>query len=244
MSKSDVRWRTKVSSSWKEPGSSSFSTRSRAVSLPLSCCFSTACSEAEWTAASRSSCSWASFSSYVSGTFWRMRAGIVRRIESRPRVLGPTMPRVSLTALLLAAWCLAAPCGTAAYTPREHALYGDGPSGRYLLGSGWRTRADQHNTGLREGWQRPGHGAGFRRVTIPNCFNARDHTAAGERSRVQWYRERFNLPDSSGATGWRIRFESVNVRADVWLNGRRLGSHVGAHLPFELDARGARRGGN
>ena len=29
--KSVVRWRTKVSSSWKEPGSSSFSTRSRAV---------------------------------------------------------------------------------------------------------------------------------------------------------------------------------------------------------------------
>jgi beta-glucuronidase len=154
------------------------------------------------------------------------------------------MPRVSLTALLLAAWCLAAPAGAAAYTPREHALYGDGPSGRYLLDSGWSTRADQHNIGLREGWQRPGHGAGFRRVSIPNCFNARDHTAAGERSRVQWYRERFNLPDSSGATGWRIRFESVNVRADVWLNGHRLGSHVGAHLPFELDARGARRGVN
>src|SRR6185312_1027064 len=63
-------------SSWKEPGSSSFSTRSRAVSLPFSCCFSTAFSEAEWIAASRSSWSWASFSSYVSGTFCRLiRAG-------------------------------------------------------------------------------------------------------------------------------------------------------------------------
>jgi hypothetical protein len=31
MSKSVVRWRTNVSSSWKEPGSSSFSTRSRAL---------------------------------------------------------------------------------------------------------------------------------------------------------------------------------------------------------------------
>src|SRR3954468_5641717 len=71
MSKSNVRWRTNVSSSWKVPGSSSFSTRSRAVSLPFSCCFSTAFSEAEWIAASRSSWSRASFSSYVSGTFWR-----------------------------------------------------------------------------------------------------------------------------------------------------------------------------
>ena len=62
MSKSYVRWRTNVSSSWKEPGSSSFSTRSRAVYLPRACCFSSA-SGAECSAASRSSCSWASFSS-------------------------------------------------------------------------------------------------------------------------------------------------------------------------------------
>ncbi|CAA9482488.1 MAG: hypothetical protein AVDCRST_MAG12-1594 [uncultured Rubrobacteraceae bacterium] len=62
MSKSCVRWRTKVSSSLKEPGSSSFSMRSRAVYLPLACCFSSASGE-EWAARSRSSSSWASFSS-------------------------------------------------------------------------------------------------------------------------------------------------------------------------------------
>jgi hypothetical protein len=50
MSNSKVRWRTKESSSWNEPGSSSFSIRSRAVSLPLLCCFSTAASVPAWTA--------------------------------------------------------------------------------------------------------------------------------------------------------------------------------------------------
>ena len=64
MSKSYVRWRTKVSSSWKEPGSSSFSIRSRAVYLPFACCFSTASlGSRRGAAASRSSWSWASFSS-------------------------------------------------------------------------------------------------------------------------------------------------------------------------------------
>ena len=62
MSKSAVRWRTNVSSSSNEPGSSSFSIRSRAVSLPLACCFSSACGLV-WAACSRSSWSWASFSS-------------------------------------------------------------------------------------------------------------------------------------------------------------------------------------
>ena len=63
MSKSYVRWRTNVSSSWNEPGSSSFSIRSRAVYLPFACCFSTAAAEAEWIASSRSSWSWPSSSS-------------------------------------------------------------------------------------------------------------------------------------------------------------------------------------
>ena len=62
MSKSLVRWRTNVSSSSNEPGSSSLSIRSRAVSLPRSCCFSSACGFV-WMACSRSCWSWASFSS-------------------------------------------------------------------------------------------------------------------------------------------------------------------------------------
>jgi beta-glucuronidase len=31
-----------------------------------------------------------------------------------------------------------------------------------------------------------------------------------------------------------VRFESVNYRSKVWLNGRPIGSHKGAYLPFEL----------
>ncbi len=62
MSKSAVRWRTNVSSSWNEPGSSSFSTRSRAVILPLACCFSSA-SGLVCAACMRSSSSCCSFSS-------------------------------------------------------------------------------------------------------------------------------------------------------------------------------------
>src|SRR3954471_18635973 len=74
ISKSCVRWRTNVSSSWNEPGSSSLSMRSRAVSLPRSCCFSTAASEPAW-AASRSSLSCSTFSSYVSGFLARLISG-------------------------------------------------------------------------------------------------------------------------------------------------------------------------
>src|SRR5919198_3396855 len=146
-------------------------------------------------------------------------------------------------AFLLAACALALAPPAHAYIPRQQALFEDGPSGRYLLDQGWSTRADPHNRGLRQHWERRAARAGFRSVSVPNAFNARDHTARGERSRVQWYRESFLLPGAKSASGWRIRFESVNVRATVWLNGRELGSHVGADLPFELNAGGAVRNG-
>ena len=33
---------------------------------------------------------------------------------------------------------------------------------------------------------------------------------------------------------WIVRFESVNYDATVWLNGRKIGHHDVAYLPFEL----------
>jgi beta-glucuronidase len=117
-----------------------------------------------------------------------------------------------------------------AYTPTEHALYQDGPSGRFLLDRGWSTARAKSGP--------------WRAVSIPNAFNAREFTKRGELSRVQWYRERFSLPSDAGATSWRIRFEDVNTSATVWLNGKRIGQHTGAHIAFELPGQGIRSGQN
>jgi beta-glucuronidase len=140
-----------------------------------------------------------------------------------------TTMRAPLIASVTAALLLT-PAAAHAYTPREHPLYTDGPSGRYLLNEGWSTGRAR--------------GGSFHPVSIPNAFNARRFNPRGERSWVQWYRERFTLPQAPGATGWRIRFESVSTSAEVWLNGHRLGAHTGAHVPFELPAKGVRRGAN
>jgi beta-glucuronidase len=136
--------------------------------------------------------------------------------------------RAAVIAAVLAA--IALPASAHAYTPTQRGLYTDGPSGRYLLDQGWSTARAR--------------GGPWRGVSIPNAFNARDFSRSGERSRVQWYRERFTLPSDAGATAWRIRFESVNTSATVWLNGNEIGSHTGAHLAFELPARGIRSGEN
>ncbi len=37
---------------------------------------------------------------------------------------------------------------------------------------------------------------------------------------VGWYRKDFRFPSNSGSLSWVVRFESVNYRSQVWLNGR------------------------
>ena len=118
--------------------------------------------------------------------------------------------------------------------PAERSLYADAPNGMFLLEREWTSRSDPRNAGLRQGWERPGHTAGFRPTTVPNAFNARDLSRRGFRGGVHWYRLRFAPPALNDVSEWRLRFESVNAHATVWLNGSVLGSHRGAWLPWEL----------
>ena len=53
-------------------------------------------------------------------------------------------------------------------------------------------------------------------------------------ARVGWYRKDFRLPSTAKRLMWTARFESVNYKVTIWLNGRFLGTHKGAYLPFEL----------
>jgi beta-glucuronidase len=95
----------------------------------------------------------------------------------------------------------------------------------------WDLRFDPQNE---EAWH-----TGFtdaRPVAVPASWNeqfedGRDYLG------VAWYQTMFTVP-----WGWqtenhdiRLRFESVNYLAEVWLNGVRLGAHEGGHLPFEFD---------
>ncbi len=136
--------------------------------------------------------------------------------------------------------------------PTPGAWYRDGQSGRYLLGGAWLYRADTGDVGLAQGWWRDVASTdGWSAVTIPNAYNAGDFSQASMNGYVGWYRRDFTLPANAFASyvgkadrHWIVRFESVNYRATVWLNGREIGSHAGAYLPFEFDLKGLRPGVN
>jgi beta-glucuronidase len=52
---------------------------------------------------------------------------------------------------------------------------------------------------------------------------------------VAWYETRCALPRLAESESLRLRVEAADHRADVWLNGRHIGSHDGGFLPFEMD---------
>jgi beta-glucuronidase len=151
----------------------------------------------------------------------------------------------ALVAALLVLACAAvlAPAAHAADTPSARTLYADGPQGRYLLDGPWLFRQDAFGVGLHDHWERQSTRAGWTPTTVPNAWNAADDSQASMRGSVGWYRKEFRLPTRAGGLAWVLRFESVNYRATVWLNGRLIGRHAGAYLPFELTLRALKRRG-
>lgn len=169
----------------------------------------------------------------------------VRRMRPRLHIAG-----VSLCTVMLALCGVAASSAGAATpkpkgpaVPSARTLYQDGPNGMYLLEGPWLYRSDPGDVGLAQGFQRQVDNKGWTETHVPNAFNAGDYSQRSMDGSIGWYRKDFTLP-SAHAFRWAIRFESANYRAQVWLNGKEIGKHEGAYLPFEEVTGVAHRGVN
>ena len=166
------------------------------------------------------------------------------RMRAALRLIAAPASRRALVTAALALVALALPgAAAAADKPSARTLYYEGSSGRYLMDGQWLFRLDPGNTGLGRGWNRSRSRAGWSSVKVPNVWNLGDDSPASMIGGVGWYRKDFSLPEASRALAWAVRFESVNYRSRVWLNGRRVGSNRGAYIPFELRLSGLKRRG-
>ena len=106
------------------------------------------------------------------------------------------------------------------------------------LNGRWDFRFDAQDQGLRDGWEKP-DAAGFdRKIVVPFPWESElsgIHQVKGA-PKVGWYRRRFAVPKEFPADHrvW-LRFEAVDWRADVWVDGRKVGEHEGGYTPFALD---------
>jgi beta-glucuronidase len=149
-----------------------------------------------------------------------------------------------LSLALLGAVLLAVPAhAAAAERPTGEKLYTDGYDDRLLLGGQWLLKEDRLDVGQQRHYERQRSTAGWRPITVPNAWNAGDDSNESMVGGVAYYRKDFILPGSPNAV-WIVRFESVNYRATVYLNGKQIGEHTGAYLPWELPLRGVKRGVN
>ena len=156
-----------------------------------------------------------------------------------------TLPLVTVLCVLTVA--MLAPAPAAGQLPdglSTQLTIQDGPGGRYQMGGEWLFRRDTADEGvLRRFFRHRGRG-GWNPVQVPHAWNAQDESNDSMNGDIVWYRKDFRLPSSSSALDWIVRFQNVRYHAQVWLNGRPIGGHSGAYLPWELKLSGLRKGVN
>ena len=128
---------------------------------------------------------------------------------------------IAAVALVVAA-CAGPPAARPGASPGAEAS----PRERVPIASEWRFRASDDLAGA----EAPGFDDGaWAAVTVP-------HTWGPEPRRNAWYRARFAIEAPDPDRRVYVSFEGVATRADVYVNGRHLGRHLGAYTAFTFDA--------
>jgi beta-galactosidase len=123
--------------------------------------------------------------------------------------------------------------GAQAVEPEEFAKSGDRAAPyNILLRDGWEFRTDPGGTTAPDG---AFEGAdGWEPVQVPHTWQSlgRLPNYVG----IAWYRIRFEAPPAWASQHVRIEFEAVNHTAQVFLNGKSIGEHVGkGYTAFTFD---------
>ncbi|HVR43733.1 MAG TPA: glycoside hydrolase family 2 TIM barrel-domain containing protein [Thermoanaerobaculia bacterium] len=130
------------------------------------------------------------------------------------------MRALVLASLLLAVLPFA---GEAAAHPRIHTTINDS----------WR-----YAPGAIEGAERPGFDdSAWERIHLPHTWNRDDafDEAPGYRRGAGWYRRALPLDPAVRGKRLFLYFEGANQVADVWVNGRAAGTHVGGYTAFAFE---------
>jgi hypothetical protein len=107
------------------------------------------------------------------------------------------------------------------------------------LESGWQLLIDKDGT-LKA--SDTGGASGWRDVRVGLSWNAqfadlRDYMG------VAWYRTKFDRPDLSGGRRALLRFGACDYFAEVFVNGKSVGTHEGGYTPFVFDVTDALKSG-
>ncbi len=114
--------------------------------------------------------------------------------------------------------------GTFDHTDRE----------RMDLNGSWGFRTDPDRIGLRKKWYKKDRSS--EKMTVPSCFNPVNSQLTDYKGTV-WYWKNFdlNIKKDSISEIYRLCFEGILLRGEVWLNGRHLGYFEGGYTGIYFD---------
>lgn len=103
------------------------------------------------------------------------------------------------------------------------------------LDGDWQFAFDDTNAGLDEGWYRMDHSFSMS-ITVPFCYQSEMSGIGGDDIHpILWYRRAFTIPEDMRGKRVLLRFGAVDYACQVYVNGRRMGAHIGGYTPFALD---------
>ena len=137
--------------------------------------------------------------------------------------------RIWLTTMMLLVWF-----GPTMNVASARAVTWPDPREAIDLNGPWKATLDAEDKGEREGYFKPDFVTqGWKDVNVPASFA----NVAPEIDRyegVGWFRRTFRVPAKWRDKRMALRFEGVNHRCKVWINGRLVGENPDAFLGFEL----------
>ncbi len=71
-------------------------------------------------------------------------------------------------------------------------------------------------------------------LRVPGDWNSQDEKLFFYEGTL-WYKKSFHIPDYQPEKRYYLHFGAVNYRADVYVNGKKLGTHKGGFTPFNFE---------
>jgi beta-galactosidase len=108
------------------------------------------------------------------------------------------------------------------------------PRQRVDLNAGWSFLPGDEPLAIQRGFD----DSHWQKVDLPHTWNAQDGQDGGANYRrgAGWYRRTLTLDRPLKARRLYLQFDGASLAADVYVNGRHLGTHVGGFARFRFDA--------
>ncbi|GAA4942313.1 hypothetical protein GCM10023224_25830 [Streptomonospora halophila] len=180
--------------------------------------------------------------------------------EPRPRLRGgrrrsPLTALVAAAAALLMPLTLASPAQAAEWEPQEPPLTtpwtddvsADNALPEYprpqMVREEWRNLNGEWEWAPAQEGEKPPFGESLdRTILVPYPVESALSGIAEDTDRM-WYRRTFTVPDSWKGRHVKLNFDAVDYKAEVWVNGTRVGAHRGGYDRFTFDITDALRRG-